>query len=181
MNVPRGLVVWITGLPATGKTTLAKRIVDDLVARDIATLWLDSDALREVMTPNATYTREERDTFYATVGHLAARASSGGVVVVISATGSRRIYRDSVRRAVRHFVEILLICDPANMRGRDDKALYQKAERGLIEALPGVGVPFEDPMAPELVLDTTHVGPIELARSVFAWLGAHAATDRVAC
>ena len=88
-----GPIVYITGAPASGKTTIARALIDVLRARHMTPLWLDSDELRRVLTPSPTYSSKERDWFYAVLGELALLASRCGVWVVISATASRRLLR----------------------------------------------------------------------------------------
>lgn len=157
----RGAVFWLCGVPASGKTTLAGGLVDALRAADVDVLWLDSDDLRAVMTPDSGYGDRDREVFYGTIAHLAIRAWRGGVTVVISATSARRAPRDAVRSTVSRFVEVWLTCDPGALRGaRDIKGLYAAADAGRITRLPGVGVAFEEPTAPDAIrIDTTHRPP----------------------
>lgn len=157
----RGAVFWLCGVPASGKTTLAAGLVAALRAADVDVLWLDSDDLRAVMTPEGDYGPRDRAVFYATVAHLAIRAAEGGVTVVISATAASRAPRDRVRAAVARFVEVWLTCDPSALRGdRDVKGLYAAADAGEITRLPGVGVAFEPPIhADALRFDTTDQAP----------------------
>lgn len=159
-----GSVVWLTGLPATGKTTIARILESELGDRGVVTLLLDSDDLRSVLTPQAAYTDDERDRFYGAVGHLAELGARGGALVLVAATAPKRVYRDRVRARVDEFVEVLLICDPTKLEQRDPKGLYARAKAGEISRLPGRGAPYEDPVSPELVFDTARTS----ARSVAA-------------
>ena len=167
-----GRVVWLTGLPASGKTSIARRLIPRLQTRGCATLWLDSDALRSVMTPSPSYSDEERDRVYATLGRIATWAAEGGVSVVVSATAPRRRYRDAVRTAVSRFIEVYVSCDDAERRRRDPKRLYRLADAGMIDRLPGVGAPYETPERPEVVVDSTRHDPDVLADQVIATLDA---------
>jgi adenylylsulfate kinase len=162
----RGAVVWLTGLPATGKTTLARLIEGELAARGVVTLVLDSDDLREVLTPRPTYSEAERDWFYAAIGRLAELGANGGAVVLIAATGPKRSYRDRVRERVERFIEVLLICDPERLEERDPKGLYARLRRGEIANLPGRDAPYEDPRTPELVFDTARSTAAEIAGEI---------------
>jgi adenylylsulfate kinase len=166
----QGTVLWLTGPPATGKTTVAAGLLEQLHRREIITLWLDSDDLRNVFTPHPTYSPEERDVFYASVGHIAKRAAEGGVTVVISATASRRCYRDHLRQKVPRFVEIELTASPETLRSRDIKGLYKMADGGQITQLPGAGAEYERPLRPELSLDADRYSPAELVEMVMHWL-----------
>ena len=161
-----GPVVWITGVPASGKTTLARSLVQRFQNEGHPTLWLDSDELRDVMTPEAEYSRAERDTFYATIGYLAKVASMGGVRTVISATAPVRDYRRSVRSEVEQFVEIWLKCSPEELRKRDFKGLYSQADEGAIANLPGAGATYETPEHPDIALDTTGLDSDEVLKRI---------------
>ncbi len=166
-----GRVIWITGRPAAGKSTLAKGLLQALEARGTVTLWLDSDDLRDVITPNPTYTDAERDQFYRAVAHIARRAAEGGATVVISATGSKRTYRDELRRAMSRFTEVWLTCEREELRRRDIKGLYAKSQTGEIDNLPGVGAAYESPVNAEVVLDTGKVSPQDGVEAVLRHLG----------
>ena len=165
-----GAVVWLTGIPATGKTTVARILRDELTSRDVPTLLLDSDELRRVMTPEPTYSDEERDVFYRTIGYVAKLASDGGSVVIIAATAPKRSYRDRVRAEVESFVEVLLICDPELLEMRDPKGLYAKAKAHEIQNLPGYDLPYEDPLAPELIFDSGRTSSTEIAMAILRLL-----------
>jgi adenylylsulfate kinase len=166
----RGRVIWLTGLPRSGKSTLARGILDALAERGQATMWLDSDDLRAVMTPNPTYSDAERDAFYATVGHLARLGAAGGVTVVISATASKREYRDVVRQAVPAFVEIWVRADDATLRARDTGGLYRDADAGAANTVPGAGAAYEAPVDAHLELDSTSMSPDEMVAAALALL-----------
>jgi adenylylsulfate kinase len=156
MKCVQGQVIWLTGLPAAGKTTLAGEVVTALRDAGWATLWLDSDNLRRVLTPNPTFTEAERDFFYGAVGEIAALGADGGVRVVVSATAGKRSYRDRLRKRVNSFVEILVTCDRETRLERDPKGLYSRSSQGEISSLPGEGSAYEAPTHPELTIDTTN-------------------------
>lgn len=163
---PEGMVLWLTGLPASGKSTLAATLLERLGAEGRVTMWIDSDDLRLVLTPKATYSREERDMFYTALGYVAALSAQGGAVAVVSATAPRRAYRDAARSRVDTFVEVYLRCEEHIRRARDFKGLYSGADDGSISTLPGVGTAYEEPLTPELVLDSGQLSPDELASVV---------------
>lgn len=172
----RGVVVWLTGLPATGKTTIARLLVASLRARGLPTLWLDSDELRPVLTPRPTYSEEERDVFYGTIGHVAALAAEGGTIVVVSATATRRRYREHVRERLGRLVEVLVTAPRDVCVRRDPKGLYARSAEGEIERLPGVGAEYEPPEAPDLTIDTTELSAAEAADRILGRLRALEAT-----
>lgn len=174
MTEPRSaLVVWITGLPASGKSSLARALVDALRARGCPPLWLDSDAMREILTPLADYSARDRDAFYGVLASLAIQAARGGVPVVVSATAAQRRYRDAARRGVERFVEVWLRCDVEICRARDPKGLYRRAETGVVQELPGVQVVFEEPETPELVFDSGRTPTAQMLDVLLRFVDAH--------
>lgn len=170
-------VVWLTGQPATGKTTLAAALNARLQAAGLAVLWLDSDDLRPVLMPDAGYDDAGRDRFYGAVTHLARRAVEGGCTVLISATASRRAHRASLRRSVPRFHEVLLTCDDAILRARDPKGLYARADAGDLPHLPGATAPYEPPRHPLLTLDTGRLTEAEATGQLVEALGLLAANQ----
>jgi adenylylsulfate kinase len=171
-TTPEGRIVWITGLPASGKTTLATRIVRALHARGVVTLALDSDDLRSVLTPEADYSPADRDRFYEALGHLAVLGAEGGATVVISATASRRAYRDRVRERFPRFIEVQLVCDEETRKKRDPKHLYARAERAELRHLPGSGALYEPAEHAELTLDSARLDVDAMRDAVLGFMDA---------
>lgn len=172
----RGFVVWFTGRPGSGKTTVAERVRGALRARDLPVLWLDSDDLRPVFTPEPDYSDEERQRFYAAIGHVARRAAEGGVAALISGTAMRRAWRDALRPHVR-LCEVELQCSLETAERRDAKGLYAAARAQQIRGLPGFDAPLESSDQAELKLDAERMSPIQLTDAVLRWLESHAFLD----
>lgn len=170
MTLNSGFVVWFTGLPAAGKTTLAYAMQEQLRARDVRTVVLDSDDLRAVLTPEPAYTAAERDWFYAVVVYLAAWLARSGVNVLIAATANRADYRKRARRQIARFAEVHVQCALDVCRRRDPKGIYALAESGDADHVPGMGVAYEPPLNPEATVDTTVKLPAEAARAVLIQL-----------
>jgi adenylylsulfate kinase len=163
---PPGVVLWLTGLPASGKTTLAIEIRKRLAERGVTAELLDADELRKILTPHPDYTDRERDWFYGVLVYLAELLSKHGVAVLVAATAHRRAYRDEARRRLARFVEIYVECDIETCRRRDPKGLYAAARRGDIASLPGEQVRFEAPESPEIHVDTSELAPQAAAQAV---------------
>lgn len=140
-----GVVVWFTGLPGSGKTTLATRV------REIvpAAILLDSDELRTALG-FATYDAAGRDAFYRALGGLAALLAHQGFTVLVAATAPLRRHRDDARAIAPRFVEVAVATPLDICEQRDPKGLYRRARSGEATALPGVGADYEPPLAPEL-------------------------------
>jgi adenylylsulfate kinase len=170
MSVPSGFVIWLTGLPASGKTSLAHAIQEQLLNRCVPSVILDSDELRKVFTPNPAFTDEERCWFYGVITYLAAHLSQSGSNVLIAATGNLRGYREKARLQIEHFAEVFLQCPLVICEQRDPKGIYALAKQGDVDYVPGVSVPYEAPFAPELVVDMSRVLPSAAAESVIRQL-----------
>jgi adenylylsulfate kinase len=168
--VREGFAMWLTGLPSSGKTTLAHALSSLLRERGIAVQILDSDELRRRLTPNPVYSAEERDWFYDTITFLAELLTANGVNVVIAATAPRRVYRQSARECIARFAEVYVACSPEVCRARDPKGLWERADRGEITNLPGGGAVYEAPRAPEAVVDTDRISPQAAARRIMGQL-----------
>jgi len=147
--------VWMTGPPAAGKTTVAKRLRASLAEDGVSAVWLESDALRRILTPEAAYAPEERDRFYAMLAELAALLVSQGFPVLVDATAPRRAHRDRLRASVPAFLEVLVDAPLEVREARDPKELYRRAREGGAPHLPGATEPYEAPLAPDLVLSGT--------------------------
>ena len=165
-----GFAIWFTGLPSSGKTTLAHALSGLLRERGLAVQVLDSDELRRRLTPNPVYSEDERDWFYDTVVFLAELLTANGVNVVIAATASRRVYRQRARDRIACFAEVYVVCSPEVCRARDPKGLWERADRGEITNLPGGGASYEAPHAPEAVVDTDRHSPQAAAQRVMGQL-----------
>jgi adenylylsulfate kinase len=143
-----GVVVWFTGLPASGKTTLARAVRVALPA-DRSCVLLDSDELRAALGADR-YAAGDRDAFYASLGRLAALLAAQGHVVLVAATAPRRAHRATVDAAIRR-LEVHVDTPLATCEARDPKGLYARARAGAAPDLPGVGAPYEPPRAPDVV------------------------------
>jgi adenylylsulfate kinase len=161
-----GFAIWLTGLPSSGKTALAQVVSRLLHERGIAVQILDSDELRRRLTPNPTYSLEERDWFYDVISFLAELLTANGVNVLIAATASRQVYRQAARGRIARFAEVYVECPPEVCRSRDLKGPWERADRGEITSLPGSGAPYEAPDAPEARVDTAQYSPEEAARHI---------------
>lgn len=172
MSDTPGFVLWLTGEPAAGKTTLARALRQQLLAEGIPSVIIDSDELRAVLTPTPTYAESEREWVYGVIGHLARWLSGSGINVLIAATGNRQRYRDDLRHNVTRFAEVHVRSDEATRRNRDWKGLYTQVDSGQIDNVPGIDGIYEPPLAPEATVDTARLAPDEAADSVVAQLRA---------
>jgi adenylylsulfate kinase len=143
-----GAVVWLTGLPASGKSSLAGRIAARLREARCPTVVLDGDEVRAALVPPPGYDEASRDGFYRTLVHLACLAARQGLIAIVPATAHRRVWRALAREHAPRFVEVHVATPLEECRRRDPRRLYACAEGS---AVPGVGVEYEPPRAPEVV------------------------------
>ncbi|HEY8705765.1 MAG TPA: adenylyl-sulfate kinase [Gaiellaceae bacterium] len=168
-----GFVLWFTGLSAAGKTTVGSLVARELEARGLTVEMLDGDVIRTHLSQGLGYSKEDRDTNIARIGWVASRLARAGAAVVVSAISP---YEEARRRAralvAEHapFVEVHVATSLEVCAARDPKGLYAKARSGEIEHFTGVSDPYEEPVSPELRLDTDGREPAESAASVLARL-----------
>jgi adenylylsulfate kinase len=165
-----GFVIWFTGLPASGKTTLASAVQQRLAEGGVHCVLMDSDELRAVLTPQPSYTEAEREWFYGALIYLAAWLARNGVNVLVAATAHRRGYRKPAREQIERFAEVHVRCPLAVCRARDPKRLYARAAAGEVDDLPGLGACYEPPLEPEAVVDTDLLDPPTAAAQVLTQL-----------
>jgi adenylylsulfate kinase len=146
-----GAVVWISGLPSSGKSTLARRIQARLRAADVAAAVLDGDQVRAALDPRPGYDPESRSRFYGTLARLAALLARQGLVAIVAATTHRSAFRERARALAPRFVEVFVDVPIEACAARDTKGLYAAARRGSVTELPGVGSGFERPVSPDVV------------------------------
>ena len=156
-------VVYLTGLPASGKSTLARGLAAALRQRGYKVELLDSDEVRQhlAMTGSLAYTPEARGWFYRALAYMAALLARHSVTVVVAATANRREYRQVARAWVPDLVLVYVRCSPETCAQRDPKGLWALAREGKIRNFPGVDAPYEEPEDADIVVDTETQGPEE--------------------
>lgn len=149
-----GAIVWFTGLPASGKSTLARRVQAHLAEGGRAVVVLDSDELRDMLGAHS-YAREDRDRFYGLLAALAGLLADQGIVVLVAATAPHLRDRERARERVAagRFIEVWVATRLEDCEARDPKRLYAQARRAGRNELPGLGVAYEVPPAPEVIAD----------------------------
>jgi adenylylsulfate kinase len=142
-----GVVMWFTGLPSSGKSTLAKQVCQELTRRGSSCVVLDSDEVRELLSPAPGFDVKGRRDFYRTLAQLAAMLARQGHIVLVPATAHRRFYRALARRLAPRFVEVFVDTPKDECRRRDSKGLYENH----LAALPGDGLKYERPQHPDVL------------------------------
>jgi bifunctional enzyme CysN/CysC len=152
-----GAVVWLTGLSAAGKSTLAMALERRLFDGGYATFVLDGDNVRRGLNANLGFSPEDRQENIRRVGEAAALFAEAGFVCITAFISPYRDDRRRARAAVAkgHFLEVYVRADLAACEARDPKGLYRRAREGELKDFTGIDSPYEEPEAPDLVVDTT--------------------------
>jgi adenylylsulfate kinase len=167
MNRPQSFAIWVTGLPASGKSTIVSALQPQLEALGLAVEVLESDEVRKVITPTPTYSEAERNLFYRAMAFTGQKLVAHGVTVLFDATASRRIYRDFARSVIPRFIEVAVECPLTTCMERDRKGTYRKGQRGESLTVPGLQSPYEAPVDPDLRIDTTITSSDDAACQIF--------------
>ena len=166
-----GLTLWFTGLSGAGKSTIAEVVERELRERGLKVEVLDGDVVRTNLSKGLGFSKEDRDTNIRRIAFVADLLSRNGVVAITAAISPYRETRDEARELMgERFVEIFVKASVETCAERDVKGLYEKAFRGEIKEFTGVSDPYEEPLEPEVVVDTEAETPEESAARVLALL-----------
>ena len=149
-----GFALWFTGLSGAGKTTLSAAVAQAILARGRGVEVLDGDVIRTTLSKGLGFSREDRDTNIRRIGFVAKLLTRNGVPVIVAAISPYRAVRDEVRAEIGAFVEVFVRCPIEELIRRDVKGLYERALRGEVAQFTGVSDPYEEPLNPEVTVDT---------------------------
>jgi len=166
-----GFTLWFTGLSGAGKSTLAAAVSRELRRYGIAVEVLDGDEVRQNLSKGLGFSREDRDTNIRRIGYVAKLLARNGVAVITAAISPYRAVREEVRHEIGAFVEVYVKASLDECIRRDTKGLYRRALAGELPQFTGVSDPYEEPLAPELVIDTEQEDVAASAARVIGHLG----------
>jgi len=149
-------VIWLTGLPSSGKTTIAQKLIRELHARGLKVELFDGDEVRRNLSKGLGFSKEDRDTHNKRIIYVCKLLTRNGVNAIVSLISPYRSTRAYARENLPKFVEVYLKCSVKECMKRDPKGLYKKALAGEITNMTGVQDPYEEPLNPEVLLDTEH-------------------------
>jgi adenylylsulfate kinase len=167
----KGFTLWFTGLSGAGKTTISKLVETELHNRRNRLEILDGDVVRENLSKGLGFSKEDRDTNIRRIAFVADLLSRNGVPVITAAISPYRETRDEARELMGdRFIEVFVKASVEVCAERDVKGLYAKAFSGEIKEFTGVSDPYEEPLSPEIVLDTENESPEESAQKLISLL-----------
>ncbi len=147
--------VWFTGLPCSGKTTLATKLYEYFLNNGLKNVeLLDGDVVRQHLTKGLGYTKQDRDENIRRIGWLAHLLNKHGINAIVAVISPYRDVRDEQRKLIKNFFEIYVKCPLEVCEKRDVKGMYEKARRGIIKNFTGIDDPYEEPLNPELTIET---------------------------
>ncbi len=153
-NEQKGVTLWFTGLPCSGKSAVADLVAKILKERGFRVERLDGDIVRQSLTRDLGFSKADRDENIRRVTFVSKLLTRNGVFVLTSFISPYRAIRDEARREIGHFIEVYTKCPLDVCIQRDVKGMYKKAMRGEIKEFTGVSDPYEEPLNPEILLAT---------------------------
>ena len=167
----KGFTLWFTGLSGAGKTTVSRLVEGHLHERGSRLEILDGDVVRENLSKGLGFSKEDRDTNVRRIAFVADLLSRNGVPVITAAISPYREIRDEAREMMGdRFIEVFVKASVEVCAERDAKGLYEKAFKGEIKEFTGVSDPYEEPLNPDIVLDTEKETVEESAAKLIALL-----------
>ena len=149
-----GFVIWLTGLPCAGKTTIGDKLFEVLKKKGFSVARLDGDVIRKSINKNLGFSKKDRDRNLQIVSDLAKNLNDKGNIVIASFVSPYREQREKIKRKIGNFIEVFVNAPLEVCEKRDKKGLYKKARLGEIKNFTGVSDPYENPLNPELELKT---------------------------
>ena len=162
----RGVTVWFTGLPSSGKSTIARILERNFRQQGLKCELLDGDVVRTNLSKGLGFSREDRDANIKRIGFVAHLLTRNDVIAIAAAISPFRETRDYNRRLIGNFVEVFVQCSVDQCEKRDVKGLFKKARAGEIKGFTGVDDPYEEPLHPEVVCETEKESAEESAQRV---------------
>ena len=166
----KGFTLWFTGLSGAGKSTvsdiLERRFRDGGAKVEV----LDGDVVRTHLSKGLGFSKEDRDTNIRRIGFVCQILSRNGVIAIAAAISPYRAIRDEVRSNIEHFVEVHAHAPLDTLIERDVKGLYKKAIAGEIKEFTGISDPYEEPLNPEVTIDSSKETPQESAEKIWSKL-----------
>ncbi len=168
----KGATLWLTGLSGSGKSTIAVELEHALIENKHQAYILDGDNIRHGLNKNLGFSPEDRTENIRRIGEVAKLFTEANIITIAAFVSPYRDDRDNVRRLLNHgeFVEIYVKCSLEVCETRDTKGLYKKARAGEVKDFTGISAPYEEPLNPELTIDSSKLSVEESTREILNYL-----------
>ena len=168
----KSAVIWFTGLSASGKSTVAHIVEKELFLRECSTYVFDGDNVRHGLCSDLSFSASDRTENIRRIGEMVKLFADAGILVLTAFISPFRKDRERIRALITEgrFFEIYMNCPAEICSQRDKKGIYEKAKAGIIKEFTGISSPYEPPLSPELIIDSTETGADDAAKEVLLLL-----------
>ena len=168
----KGATIWLTGLSGSGKSTIAIELEHALIENKHQAYILDGDNIRHGLNKNLGFSPEDRTENIRRIGEVSKLFTEANIITIAAFVSPYREDRENVRKLLKHgeFVEIYVKCSLEVCETRDTKGLYKKARAGEVKDFTGISAPYEEPVKPELTIDSAKLSVEESAREILNYL-----------
>ena len=172
LNNHNSCIIWFTGLPSSGKSTIASAVEHQLYTRGVRTYLLDGDNVRHGLNCDLGFSPEDRAENIRRIGEVAKLFVDAGMITLVAFISPYRIDREQARKIVEdgEFIEVYAKCPVEVCEHRDTKGFYRKAKKGEIQEFTGVSAPYEEPLNPEICLETARISVEESVKKTLDYL-----------
>lgn len=173
LNGHKSLVVWFTGLPSSGKSTIAHAVEKKLYEKGIRTYTFDGDNVRHGLCSDLGFSEKEREENLRRIAEVIKLFIDAGMVVLAAFVSPLKEHRERVKKIIgeKDFIEIYCRCPVEICEMRDPKGMYKRAKAGEIREYTGISAPYEEPEDPDLIIDTHLLSLDESVERVFKLIG----------
>ncbi len=170
----KGATIWLTGLSGSGKSTIAVELEHALIENKHQAYILDGDNIRHGLNKNLGFSPEDRTENIRRIGEVAKLFTEANIITIAAFVSPYKEDRDNVRKLLEHgeFIEIYVKCSLEVCEERDTKGLYKKARAGEVKDFTGISAPYEEPLNPELTIDSSKLSVEEATRTILDYLEA---------
>ena len=168
----KGVTIWLTGLSGSGKSTIAVELEHALIENRHQAYILDGDNIRHGLNKNLGFSHEDRTENIRRIGEVARLFTDASIITIAAFISPYREDRDAVRRLLNdgEFIEVYVECPLDVCEERDTKGLYKKARAGEVKDFTGISAPYEEPLNPELTIDSSKLMVVESTREILNYL-----------
>jgi len=175
------MTLWLTGLPCSGKTTLSKRLKEELNNRGFKIVHLDADDIRGKLNRDLGFSPEDRKENLRRVAYVSRLFNENGNFVVTSFVSPTNEYRKMIKEIIGNFKLVFVKCSPRVCEERDVKGMYKKARNGEIEDFTGISAPFEEPLDADIIVDTEHSSIEDCVKEILDNIGVQKIKESTFC
>ncbi|MBI5682639.1 MAG: adenylyl-sulfate kinase [Deltaproteobacteria bacterium] len=166
----KGLTIWLTGLSGSGKSTIAVELEHALLENKHQAYILDGDNIRHGLNKNLGFSPEDRSENIRRIGEVAKLFTDANIITITAFISPYRADRDNARNLQKEFIEVYVQCPLDVCEERDTKGLYKKARAGEVKEFTGISAPYEEPLNPEITIDTSKMSVEESVRTIIGYL-----------